>query len=416
MQLSILESAGCELSKKNSKKKKSEYRTILRNSVAVENADSTVVGFSKKYAPVALFDSDNQIVKVDNLKVRMNVVGKLHSGGEASVSLDASKPMQSMYFFKYLTFSVPGEYTVTYSAANASELGYHVTPLSINVRVSFPGQEESASIEASSTQKKSKPCSPRTPSSATNTRRASCNSVDTESHEVGSVRSAKSDHCKQVQVTSPTAGRAKGRPRKMSERKLQLVLNFLFTPVIAVIYLIFCNRAADTIKSTSNTPVNSNLGSKRKRSHILPDENDGKCSEAEDAIAILNRNSILKSLLSNDEGSPVAGLGGLLPPSLLTALLDDIHDIRVRQAHQERYTEQCVSKKLKKTTPEESKRNLKPPDVFISAKSPSDGRKWSVHDILHEEQFNEFMLSGTSVYKRKKGLDELSYNGNYIVI
>ena len=116
------------------------------------------------------------------------------------------------------------------------------------------------------------------------------------------------------------------------------------------------------------------------------------------------------------ESGPVAGLAALLPPTLITALLDDAHDMHVRVARRDQYQKQFRSKRFKKNIPKDDKGETPelPAEVFLSA-SPSlttmTAPSWSVHKILHDPLFSEFMLKKTPSNNKKKYVAQLSYNG-----
>lgn len=146
---------------------------------------------------------------------------------------------------------------------------------------------------------------------------------------------------------------------------------------------------------------------------------DDKDEDEEVERAHLERNVILRSLSSGEGGGPVVGLAALLPPALITALLDDAHDIHTRVFRRDQFQSKYGSKKFKKNASSgKLVDDLPPPErpveVFLSADpalSTAVGPNWSVYKILHEPQFTEFMLSKTPSNRRKKHAGQLSYNG-----
>lgn len=128
-------------------------------------------------------------------------------------------------------------------------------------------------------------------------------------------------------------------------------------------------------------------------------------------LARLDRNYIFKSLLSESKNDTFSSLNVMLTPVLITALVDDAHDVHIRACRQKQYQQLHTSKRSKKGMTHEDQ--LGPAEVFISA-SPDVGKFnglcWSVHRILHDPAFEEFMLKNAAPRNKKKLASQLKYN------
>ena len=128
----------------------------------------------------------------------------------------------------------------------------------------------------------------------------------------------------------------------------------------------------------------------------------------------LDRHHIMSSLVSRDGNSSLSYLENMLSQVLLTALLDDAHDVHVRSVRRAQYQQHRTAKRAKKLSSAEE--TDVPPEVFISALPSlrtSDGLGWSVHTILHDPAYLDFMLKGAAPRNKKKLASQLTYNGMY---
>jgi hypothetical protein len=171
----------------------------------------------------------------------------------------------------------------------------------------------------------------------------------------------------------------------------------------------------------------------------------------EEERAVLDRSKSLRSLSLQGEGGPVSDLAALLslplPPALQAALLDDAHDIQVRVARLDLHQRQQLagSKRARRSSAAAStaattasattavassaSNEGAPAEVFLSAApalsssssssslssssaGAGGGTRWSIDTIMHEPAFVEFMLRQTPSNKRKKYMQQLTYNGN----
>jgi hypothetical protein len=188
--IQIQEAVG-HASSKFDKKKVKDLWPVPRTCHAVRIAGGAWMNFSKKWIPIAFYTQDNQLVKVlkdDNpLELRLEIEWEVMGGINEKTFVDCKSPHGSFYYyFRTFEFASPGKYTVTLSCLNGEELGYDVTPLVIKVevleKVAESGSTSTSGAQSTSPKKKA-PVAPPTPSSATNTRRATAISSSTKTSD-----------------------------------------------------------------------------------------------------------------------------------------------------------------------------------------------------------------------------------------
>lgn len=174
--MSILESFG-HANSKFDKKKLKDFSAVPRQCNAISAGNKEWMVFSKKWVPIAFYDSDNQIVRIHKaenpLEVRMEIE---RESTKEIISVDAKVPAgMSNYYFKRIDFVVPGNYTIVFTCLNGAKLGYDVSPLVIPVEV----QPENTRTSTPTPSKKKQPVALPAPSSATTTRRATATATAT---------------------------------------------------------------------------------------------------------------------------------------------------------------------------------------------------------------------------------------------
>lgn len=169
-----------------STKKNKNIIIIARESHAVDIAGDMWMTFNK-YAPVSVFDPETNraVPMTKDIELEMEVTCRLPSGKiwRKVVTTGVLQGPGTVFWFKGVEFSAPGDYTITYTfpKATADALGYHVKPLVIPVHVNPPRKPATHIVTSPSNKKKRPPPAPPTPSSATNTRRASASSAGSSS-------------------------------------------------------------------------------------------------------------------------------------------------------------------------------------------------------------------------------------------
>lgn len=401
----ILESIG-HVSSKFEKKKQRDFCSVPRQCNAISARDKEWMLFSSKWVPIAFYDSDDQVVRIHRdenpLEVRMEIV---RESTKEIISVDAKVPSGVFYYyFKRVDFVLPGKYTIAFTCLNGEELGYDVSPLIIPVEV----QPEATSTSTHTPSKKKQLVAPAAPSSATTTRRGAASATPVLSVELNSTTETTTSN------TSPPAYLSRAR---RSAFKVVTDTTVTVPPGSPQV------RQRPLSKSHTDDVLQNTPKKKRKTESSmsnLPEEDavTGSLMTDESVVepARLDRDYIFKSLVSESESDTFANLSVMLSPVLMTALVDDAHDVHIRASQQKQYQQLHSSKKSKKGVPQDE--HLAPPEVFISALpdvGKSTGLSWSVYRILHDPAFEEAMLKNAFPRNKKKLAAQLHVNTNTLL-